>query len=108
MSEINELREFHRFLGAKLENGGADLSPEEALDEWRDLHPEPWDDEDDVAAIQASIDDFNKGDTPSRHQHIALRLLVDDHGQRRHCDSHLRGNLIRAVLPLVQCLAANV
>jgi hypothetical protein len=31
----NELREFHDFLGRKLGNGGADLSPEEALDEWR-------------------------------------------------------------------------
>ncbi len=62
MNEINELRAFHRFLGAKLENGGADLWPEEALEQWRELHPEPWDDEDDVAAIQASIDDFDRGE----------------------------------------------
>ena len=62
MNDVNELREFHRFLGAKLENGGAELLPEEALDEWRQLHPEPWDEEDDVAAIQASIDEFDKGE----------------------------------------------
>ena len=62
MNKINELREFHQFLGTKLENGGADMWPEEVLDEWRDLHPEPWDDEeDDVAAIQAALDDRKKG-----------------------------------------------
>jgi hypothetical protein len=62
MNEINELRAFHRFLGAKLENGGADLWPEEALEEWRELHPQPWDDEDDVAAIQAALDDEDRGE----------------------------------------------
>ena len=40
MHAASELREFHRFLSAKLENGGAELLPEEALDEWRQLHPE--------------------------------------------------------------------
>jgi hypothetical protein len=62
MNTVNELREFHRFLGAKLENGGADLLPEEALEEWRQIHPEPWDDEDDVAAIQAALDDRDRGE----------------------------------------------
>jgi hypothetical protein len=61
MNEVNELRAFHRFLGAKLENGGADLWPEEALEQWRELHPEPWDDEDDVAAIQAAMDEYDAG-----------------------------------------------
>jgi hypothetical protein len=61
MNAVNELREFHRFLGAKLENGGADLLPEEALEEWRQIHPEPWDEEDDVAAIQAAMDDLDNG-----------------------------------------------
>ena len=36
---IEELREFHRFLTDKLRVDGIDLSPEEALDEWRRLHP---------------------------------------------------------------------
>ena len=57
-----ELREFHAFLGDKLNNGGAHLLPEEVLDEWRDLHPEPFDDEDDVAAIQAALDDVDRGE----------------------------------------------
>ena len=57
----SELREFHRFLGEKLRNGGAELLPEEVLDQWRELHPEPFDDEDDVAAIQAALDDRANG-----------------------------------------------
>jgi len=35
----NELQEFHRFVAEKLANGGAGLSPEEVVDEWRILHP---------------------------------------------------------------------
>ena len=62
MNATSELREFHRFLSAKLANGGDELLPEEALDEWRQLHPEPWDDEDSVAAIQAALDDVANGD----------------------------------------------
>jgi hypothetical protein len=58
----SELRAFHTFLGEKLNNGGADVSPEEALDEWRQMHPEPFDEEDDVAAIQAALDDVARGD----------------------------------------------
>ncbi|HEY1377867.1 MAG TPA: hypothetical protein VGF55_13795 [Gemmataceae bacterium] len=56
---IHELREFHRFLGEKMNAGEASLSPEDVLDEWRSLHPDP----DDVAAIQEAIDDLENGDT---------------------------------------------
>ena len=55
-----ELHVFRDFLNEKLQNGGAGLSPEDALDEFRDLHPDP--EEDDVAAIQAAIDDFERGE----------------------------------------------
>ena len=55
-----ELREFHRFLADKLTNDGLDLSPEEALDEWRRIHPQPQ--AEDVAAIQEALDDMAKGD----------------------------------------------
>ncbi len=58
-----ELQEFHGFLSAKLNNGSANLTPEEVLDEWRELHPDPFEDEeDDVAAIQAAIDDMERGE----------------------------------------------
>ena len=57
---VQELREFHRFLGEKLNNGGAHLSPEEALDEWREAHPGS--ESEDVAAIQEALDDMANGD----------------------------------------------
>jgi hypothetical protein len=61
-SEMTELRAFHAFLSEKLNNGSADLLPEEALNEWRQLHPEPEDYEDDVAAIQAALDEVDRGE----------------------------------------------
>jgi hypothetical protein len=54
----NELRDFHRFIGEKVVNGGVTATPEEVLDEWRTLHPDPAD----VAAIQEAIDDLEDGD----------------------------------------------
>ena len=55
-----ELRDFHRFLGAKLGADNLDLSPEEALDEWRRQHPQSFDD--DVAAVREALDDVTNGD----------------------------------------------
>ena len=79
MNTINELREFHQFLGAKLENGGAELLPEEVLEEWRQLHPEPWDEEDDVAAIQASIDEFDNGERGIPLEEVVREMCVKFH-----------------------------
>jgi hypothetical protein len=59
---IEELREFHRFLTDKLSADGIDLSPEEALDEWRRLHPQTQAFDEEVAAIQEAVDDMAKGD----------------------------------------------
>jgi plasmid stabilization system protein ParE len=61
-SRLTELEAFRDFVTEKLNNGSADLLPEQALEEWRQRHPEPLDSEDDVAAIQAAIDDFDRGD----------------------------------------------
>lgn len=55
-----ELRDFHRFLTDKLCADGIDLSPEEALDEWRRQHPQAFDK--DVAAIREALDDVAHGD----------------------------------------------
>jgi hypothetical protein len=61
--QTNELPDFHRFLTEKLSNGGATLTPEEVLDEWRESHPEPEQiDEDEFAAIQEALDDMKNGD----------------------------------------------
>jgi hypothetical protein len=59
----NDLRDFHHFVGEKVNNGGASLSPEEVLDEWRTLHPDPNSIAEDVAAIQEAVDDMENGET---------------------------------------------
>ena len=58
---FGELRDFHRFLSEKLSNGDIDWSPEEALDEWRQQHPDQTSDEE-FAAIQEALTDRAKGD----------------------------------------------
>jgi hypothetical protein len=57
-----ELREFHHFLTNKLSVDGIDLSPEEALDEWRRLHPQTEASDEDIAAIREALDDMAAGD----------------------------------------------
>jgi hypothetical protein len=59
---LEELRAFHRFLTDKLSASGIDLSPEEALDEWRRLHPQPEVLDEEVAAIREALDDRANGD----------------------------------------------
>ena len=57
-----ELKEFHDFVGRKLAAGDAVLSPEEALDQWRDAHPSSDVFVKDVAAVQEALDDMAAGD----------------------------------------------
>jgi hypothetical protein len=59
---IDELRDFHRFLSEKLNAGRVDCSPEEALDEWRRLHPDAQASDEDVAAIQEALTEMANGD----------------------------------------------
>jgi hypothetical protein len=65
---LDELRQFHHFLGEKLTRGESALSPEEALDEWRRLHPEAQAVEDEVAAIQQALVDRANGDQGMRFE----------------------------------------
>ncbi len=59
---LDELQAFHRFLTDKLDQGGPRPSPEEVLDEWRDLNPDPEIDEVEVAAMQEALTDMANGD----------------------------------------------
>jgi hypothetical protein len=59
---IEELRDFHRFLGEKLSGGVIDWSPEQALDEWRRQHPDPQAADEELAAIQEALTDLANGD----------------------------------------------
>jgi len=55
-----ELREFHRFVGAKLDR--VDLSPEDALHEWRVQHPVSEVLAESVAAVRHAVADMRGGD----------------------------------------------
>jgi hypothetical protein len=58
MSTLDRLREFHRFVGEKLQTGDEAPSPEELLDEWLLLHPGP----DDAEDVEEAIRDREAGD----------------------------------------------
>src|ERR1700722_15758314 len=59
---LNELAEFHRFVAEKLAKGEANLSPEAALDQWRESHPTSDDLSEEVAAIKEALADMEAGD----------------------------------------------
>ena len=59
----NELSAFVQFLTNRLDAGRTDLSPEEALDNWREQHPAEQDYAESVAAIRAALADMDAGDT---------------------------------------------
>jgi len=58
----DELRKFHRFLTEKLNDSHIDWSPEEAVDEWRRLHPDSQACAEEVAAIQEALNDLAHGE----------------------------------------------
>lgn len=58
----NELREFHRYVGERIELGATAPSPEDVLAEWRALHPDPEAADEELEAIQEAIDDLEAGD----------------------------------------------
>jgi len=58
----DELRDFHQFLSKKLSNHAGSCSPEQALDEWRRLHPDQQAAEEDLAAIREALADVAQGD----------------------------------------------
>jgi hypothetical protein len=76
---IDELREFHRFLSEKLSDGRVDCSPEEAVDEWRRLHPDVGASAEEVAAIQQALTDLANGD-----RGILFEEFDRDFRQRHH------------------------
>ncbi len=59
---IEELRDFHRFLTGKLNTPDIQSSPEEALDEWRRLHPQMQAMDEEIAAIREALADMANGD----------------------------------------------
>ena len=86
----NELLQFRDFIDKRLNNGSKDLSPEEALDEWRETQPEADEAEDTVAAIQEALDDMANGD-PGRSADELIAEIRSQYGLpkssrlSRHC-----------------------
>jgi hypothetical protein len=58
----NELVEFHAFLVERLKNGGANLSPEDVLGEWRSIQPAPAELGESVAAVQRALEQAERGE----------------------------------------------
>jgi hypothetical protein len=60
---FQELVDFQEFAVERLRNGGAGLSLEALLDQWRALHPSEEELRDSVAAVKQALDDMDAGDT---------------------------------------------
>jgi hypothetical protein len=58
----SDLASFYRFVGIKLDQKDAKLSPEDVLDEWRAEHPAHDDETDDVMAVKQALADMAAGD----------------------------------------------
>jgi hypothetical protein len=58
----NELASFHHFVAVKLLENNVDLSPEEALDLWREEHPHPEEFDDATEALKEAFADIAAGD----------------------------------------------
>lgn len=78
MERANDPRAFHDFLGAKLSNGGADLTLDEALSLWEYENAPEAEREETLRAIQRGLDDMYAGRT--RPAEEALRELCRKHG----------------------------
>lgn len=61
-SVSDELEQFHRFIADKLAKGESAVSPEAAVDQWRELHPSSDDLAEDVTAIKEALADLAAGD----------------------------------------------
>ena len=59
----NDPRAFHDFLGARLSNGGTDLTLEEALALWEYENSPKEEREETIRAIQRGLDDMDAGRT---------------------------------------------
>ncbi|MDA7504025.1 hypothetical protein N8553_03490 [bacterium] len=61
MSTQEQIESFYQFATAQLMNGGSELSVDELYDKWRLENVTDEEIEENIVAIQASIDDMNQG-----------------------------------------------
>jgi hypothetical protein len=72
-----ELRAFHLFIGHQIEQGRNQLSPEEVLDEWRELYPDtPEADEsvETIRAVRQALADMEAGDRGTAASEVLAEL----------------------------------
>ena len=63
MATREQIDSFYRFATEQLASNGAEKSIDELYDQWRYENLRPEDVAENVAAVQAAIDDMNNGDT---------------------------------------------
>jgi hypothetical protein len=63
MTTQDQIDSFHRFATKQLANGRSEKSVDELFDQWRYENLRPEEHVENVAAIQASINDMNNGQT---------------------------------------------
>ena len=63
MATQEQIDSFYRFATEQLSDGGSEKTVDELYDQWRFENLGPEDIAENVAAIQASIDDMNQGET---------------------------------------------
>lgn len=63
MATKEQIDSFHRFALEQLDNGGSTKTLDELYDQWRYANLSEEEHAENVAAIQASIDDMNNGHT---------------------------------------------
>jgi hypothetical protein len=62
MTALEELKDFHRFLNEKIQQGSDDLTPSDALEEWALAQPDvECEVIDTVAAIREAIEEMDSG-----------------------------------------------
>jgi len=77
MTTKQQIDSFYRFATEQLSNGISEKSVDELYDQWRFETSTPEDMAENVAAIQASIDDMNDGET-GRDAGEVIRELRED------------------------------
>ena len=79
-TDKSELFRFNEFVLGKLQSDATDLTPEQCLELWRLMHPTEKQMDENVIAIQAAIDDMNKGipGEPAIEIHSRLRTKYAD------------------------------
>ena len=77
MATQEQIDSFYRFATDRLTDGGSEKSIDELYDQWRyeNLGPEELDEN--VAAVQAAIDDMNSGDTGRDAGEVERELRVE-------------------------------